>query len=513
MMIPSMTQDNHAPTASIQRALFRTPFRTLTGVATVAVAAWLVLQLTGCGTTARTGPAAAAVAAPDPLTPDQRAKYDESFDVVWNTIRDTHWDPKLNGADWDGARAELKPKIQTAQTADEARGVINSLIARLGQSHYGVFPSDTFVKPPVGETSADGAAATAANTSETKPAQTAKSDDDDFTIVGEGTLGIEVRVLDGKVHVFRVDNPSPAMDAGIVPGTILHAADGTDLTQRAAKLAKGGASALVTHRVIEHDLSGDVGDTIALDYALPGQRRQTKTLTLAKPTGADGSLGNLTGVRMRYTARTLDATAMGLASQPATVEYVGFNMFAAPGEFAKQFEQSIQRARSARGLIIDLRGNPGGIGAMAMGIGGWFNEKPNTRLGTMTTRTGTINFILTRRAEPFKAPVAILIDGGSASTSEILAGGLQDLGLARVFGTQSAGAALPSVISKLPSGDRFQYAIANYVSVGGEALEGRGVTPDEVVELDGPSLRRGRDPQIEAAIRWILSPQRANAGG
>ena len=77
--------------------------------------------------------------------------------------------------------------------------------------------------------------------------------------------------------------------------------------------------------------------------------------------------------------------------------------------------------------------------------------------------------------------LAILVDGCSASTSEIFAGGLQDVKRARVFGTHTAGAALPSVISKLPNGDGFQYAIANYISVGGKPLEGIGVTPDDGV--------------------------------
>jgi carboxyl-terminal processing protease len=94
------------------------------------------------------------------------------------------------------------------------------------------------------------------------------------------------------------------------------------------------------------------------------------------------------------------------------------------------------------------------------------------------------------------------VDGLSASTSEIFAGGLQDLGRARVFGTPTAGAALPSVIEKLPNGDGFQYAIANYTSEGGKVLEGRGVIPDVVVAPTREALLAGHDPVLEAALSW-----------
>jgi carboxyl-terminal processing protease len=97
----------------------------------------------------------------------------------------------------------------------------------------------------------------------------------------------------------------------------------------------------------------------------------------------------------------------------------------------------------------------------------------------------------------------VLVDGNSASTSEILAGGLKDLGRARVFGTKSAAAALPSIIERLPNGDGFQYAIANYISKGGKPLEGLGVVPDDEVLLTRKALLQGHDSVVDAALEWI----------
>jgi len=124
-------------------------------------------------------------------------------------------------------------------------------------------------------------------------------------------------------------------------------------------------------------------------------------------------------------------------------------------------------------------------------------------LGTMYLRDATLNFVINPRAQVFTGPVAVLVDGSSASTSEIFAGGLQDLGRARVFGTHTAAAALPSVFERLPNGDGFQYATANYISKGGKPLEGLGVTPDVEVKVSRQTLLAGHDPVVEAALEWI----------
>jgi carboxyl-terminal processing protease len=140
---------------------------------------------------------------------------------------------------------------------------------------------------------------------------------------------------------------------------------------------------------------------------------------------------------------------------------------------------------------------------MAMGMAGWLVSQPGQRLGTMYMRGATLNFFINPRSDAYGGPVAVLVDGSSASTSEIFAGGLKDLGRARIFGTRTAAAALPSVITRLPNGDGFQYAVANYISEGGRALEANGVVPDVEVKLTREALLAGHDPVVDAALDWI----------
>ena len=116
-------------------------------------------------------------------------------------------------------------------------------------------------------------------------------------------------------------------------------------------------------------------------------------------------------------------------------------------------------------------------------MAGWFIDKPDQVLGTMSLRDNTLKFVVFPRPNAFRGSMAVLVDGCSGSTSEIFAGGLKDLGRARVFGTRSAGAALPSVFEKLPNGDGFQYAIANYISEGGQVLATNGLILGEMQHL------------------------------
>jgi carboxyl-terminal processing protease len=102
----------------------------------------------------------------------------------------------------------------------------------------------------------------------------------------------------------------------------------------------------------------------------------------------------------------------------------------------------------------------------------------------------------------------------SASASEIFAGGMQAIGRARVFGSTSLGGVLPARWDRLPNGDLLYHAIADFVAADGTVLEGRGVLPDVPITVTRNDFLRGRDPVLEAALRWIeASPKTTTPGG
>ena len=131
-------------------------------------------------------------------------------------------------------------------------------------------------------------------------------------------------------------------------------------------------------------------------------------------------------------------------------------------------------------------------------------------LGTMKMRSGEIYFTAFPQPQPFTGPVVILTDAGSASTSEVFAAGMQETKRAQVVGERTAGAALPSVFEKLPTGAVFQYAVGDFKTPGGVLVEGRGVIPDVPKQLSRESLLAGRDLQLNEAI-WQIKSRMAPA--
>src|SRR5262249_55604425 len=116
-----------------------------------------------------------------------------SFERVCQVIRDTHWDPKLGGVDWQAAHDELRPAVERADTMAQARKAMTDLLGRLHQSHFAILPADVYAE--VGDKPRD----------------------------GDGRAGIDVRVTNGQALVTSVDEGSPAAKAGVRPGwQILH---------------------------------------------------------------------------------------------------------------------------------------------------------------------------------------------------------------------------------------------------------------------------------------------------
>ena len=176
--------------------------------------------------------------------------------------------------------------------------------------------------------------------------------------------------------------------------------------------------------------------------------------------------------------------------------------------------------RQCEGIVLDLRGNLGGVAAMVMGASGWFLDA-ELPLGVMKTRESELRFIsIPHRVgsggealAPYKGPLAILVDHHSASTSEIFAAGLQELGRARLFGDTTAGQALPATLLRLPNRDMLMFVLGDFTSARGVRIEGRGAIPDEVTPLVRADLLAGRDAAMEAALRWLVQERVKRAPG
>jgi carboxyl-terminal processing protease len=406
------------------------------------------------------------------LTPAQRQLNIDSFEQVWKTVRDKHWDPKLNGVDWQAVHEEMRPKIEAAASMQEARDVMSDMLHRLKQTHFGIVPGEAYKELD-------------------------RKDENGKSSPSEGDPGLDVRLVDGHALITFVTPDSPAAAKGVKLGWEILRIDGKELAPGLAKVRAALGSAMLTElietRSVIERMEGPIDKTVEVEFLDGNDRKVTLKLGRTGPRGVETVLGTLPPLHFWVDAHKVQSD----------IGYVHFNMFFEPEAVEAAMKKTMAECHDCKGFVIDLRGNPGGIGGMAMGLAGWFTKQSGLILGTMYLRTASIKFAVFPRPNPFDGPLAILVDGCSASTSEIFAGGMQDLKRARVFGAHTAAAALPSMFSKLPNGDGFQFAIANYISEGGKPLEGIGVTPDREVKLTRHQLLEGQDPVLDAAVSWI----------
>ena len=401
-----------------------------------------------------------------------------TFDAAWEIIRDTHFDPDLNGVDWDAVRTELRPGASEAGSPAELRPILLDMVGRLGQSHFSIIPGSAVDA----ESEAAGG--------------------------GEGDVGLDLRVLGETLVVTAVDPIGPAAGAGVKTGWLLQSVNGTPVRQWLELIRENEdwrSTGLRFMIVAMGSLAGSPGSTVNCEFLDGGDTMRALELTRRAAPGDPVKLGNLPPFQTRFGSEQIVFGEHGI-----TAGVLSFNFWMVP--VAAEIDDAIDRFRSDDGLVFDLRGNLGGVGGMVMGVAGHLLDE-KVSLGTFSTRTQSLKFNTNprrvnrkgERVAPFAGPVAILVDGLSGSTTEMFAAGLQEIGRVRVFGRVTAGAVLPAYMDRLPNGDVLYHAIADYRTPSGVQVEGQGVSPDEPVALDRAALLNGRDEVMEAALKWIAN--------
>ena len=456
--------------------------------------------------------------APAPSPASNAETNTATFDAVWTTVRDSHWDATLGGVDWNAVRAELLPKATAAESNEALRAVLTDALSRLQQSHFAIIPGEfaNTEESTVQDPHADDASAARPAAVATQPTPAAR----------EGQSGAEISFMPHAGNagtwdaiVVAIEPGSPAERAGITPGMrVTKIANGTidTIAGVADHLPPGDGLERYQRAQMAHTATtGDPGTTRSWELETVDGSTLTTDVTYERDSRPHTKFGSLPALPTELTWRHLDETErQRWGATDHEIGLIRFNIWLIP--VARPFDIAMDTLRSADGIIIDLRGNPGGIGAMAMGIAGHFT--PEVReLGEMKTRDVTLQFKTNPRTvsttgvsvTPYAGPVAILVDDSTASTSEIFAGGLQFLKRAKVFGTRTAGAALPAITMPLPNGDVFLHAIADYRLPDGSALEATGVVPNNARPYTRADYAALGDPAMAEAVRWIAS-QRSN---
>jgi carboxyl-terminal processing protease len=411
----------------------------------------------------------------------------ETFDTVWRTIYENHFDTNFNGHDWLRVKSEYRPRAAAARSDKALRDVIQEMLDLLHVSHLAIVP---------GEIAAE------METRGSKSASVEQADESQ-----SGTLGMDVRFKGTELLVTRIEPGLAAEGAGVKPGWVLRRIGEVDTSQLLARTPKSldaRRRGFLAWRAAARKLSGSPGSTVALEF-LDGRNRSVKLrLQRAAALGEAIQFGNLPVLYAHLSTNQI--------SEPngSRIGLIRFNIWMLPTALA--FNRAIDQFRGCNGIILDLRGNVGGMVGMIIGVAGHFMREPAS-LGAIIARDNTLQLPANprfvdsngHRVEPFTGPVAVLVDEITASASEVFTGGLQELGRVRVFGRVTAGQALPAVYDELPNGDALYHPIADFVTAKGVRFEGRGVIPDEEVSLDRQALLAGKDTVLTAAAEWIAS--------
>ncbi len=163
------------------------------------------------------------------------------------------------------------------------------------------------------------------------------------------------------------------------------------------------------------------------------------------------------------------------------------------------------KAKGATSILLDLRGNPGGLLTSAIDMSNiWL---PKGKIIVQEKRGGVVTSTHTAVGDGvfIGVPTAVLIDAGSASASEIVAGALQDNEAATLYGEKSFGKGSVQQIQELPNGSEVKVTVARWYRPNGQNIDKKGITPGQEVKLSEDDYKQKRDPQKDAALSFLKS--------
>lgn len=293
-------------------------------------------------------------------------------------------------------------------------------------------------------------------------------------------VGMEIGEREERVVVMTVFEGGPAADAGMRPDDRIMTINGEDATTWS------------TTEVVQH-VRGPRGEIVLIDV-LRGEEALSFSIVR--------DVIHVDAVSFRL----LD-DGIGWINLRRFQDDVAADIRIAIDELESSHHGGLQ------GIVLDMRGNPGGLLREAIAVSDIF-----LREGTIVSTAGRGSsrqrqWEARRGTARYDGPLVVLVDGGSASASEIVAGALQDLERAHTIGTQSFGKGSVQTIITLDDGSGLKLTVSRYYTPSGRSIHGEGITPEAVVEAEWENVQRPgdldgddvsvTDPQLRAAIDFL----------
>ena len=287
-------------------------------------------------------------------------------------------------------------------------------------------------------------------------------------------IGAAVQVDElGRLYIVEPYLGKPAAEAGLQEGDIILKVDGTSLQgmnlYEAIALIRGPADTPVTLTVYREGVSEPFDVSVV---------RAQIDIKIVESKRLEGDIGYV---------------SLAEFNRGASLEI---------GDAVRQMNAE----GKLKGLIFDLRSNPGGLLDEAVLVASQFIDK-----GTITIERGNDGFEQVFSAQPdgvaVDVPLVVLVNGGSASSSEIVAGAIKENGRGMLIGEQTFGKGTVQVPHSLSDGSELRVTIAEWLTPEEHQISGEGITPDIEVELTQEDYDAGQDPQLDRAVEYLLENQ------
>lgn len=281
-------------------------------------------------------------------------------------------------------------------------------------------------------------------------------------------IGVVIRTDEdtGAVEVVGVLNGAPAQDVGILPGDIFTEVNGKNVV---------GMSQL--------ELATEVRGPEGTEVLITMQR--------------DGELIDFTITRARIIIPNVESEVLD-----GDIGYLKLNQFSATARQDIDAALEAMRVNSLNGLVVDFRDNPGGLLNSAIDVASAFIEE-----GTIVTEAFSdddeIVFDATGNYADVRVPIVVLVNEGSASASELVAGAMQDAGVATIIGETTFGKGTVQTWHELVNGGGVRLTIARWLTPSGRWIHENGVEPDITVEWTPVSYDDDQDLQLSAALEFL----------
>lgn len=273
----------------------------------------------------------------------------------------------------------------------------------------------------------------------------------------------------GIITLVQIYDDSPAMKAGLQDEDILYKVDkeevtGEDLTE-----------------VVSH-IKGEKGTTVDITV-LRGEENEEVTVTVTRD--------------------TIQAQTVEYRMLEDNLGYIAVSEF--DSVTYDQYQQALEdlQNQGMQGLIVDLRNNPGGNLSTVCDMLDLM--LPEGLIVYTEDKDGNRQEMTSDDEHQFNLPMTVLMNGNSASASEIYAGAIQDYGLGKIVGTQSYGKGVVQQIFDLKDGTCVKLTIAEYFTPNGRNINGEGITPDVEVEYEKDENNPDADNQLEKAMEILKS--------